>query len=201
MNKRSLHRFWRQVSYIQAWQIALVLALLVSASVWALRQNSRGLAPLVAAVVEADKSGQDIESALLELDNYVSSHMNTDIDEPIQLAYSYDRAVEKVLAKAQATSEGGIYKEAQKQCEDPNILLSARALCIQDYVTKHAKPGQEPQEIEFPDKSLYTHSFISPAWSADLAGWLVVLSGLCAVLLVSWLVGGWWVKRYLKSHL
>lgn len=201
MNKRGLHHYYRRISYIKAWQIAVVLVLLAAASVWALRQNSRGLEPLVAAVVEADRVNGDIEGALLELDKYVSGHMNTDIDEPIQLAYSYDRAVDKVLQKARATSNGDIYKKAQAECENPNVVLSVRAACIQDYVTKHAKPGQEPEPVDFPDRSLYTHSFVSPAWSPDLAGWLVALSAMCGVLLIGWLVGDWWARRYLKRHL
>lgn len=201
MDKRWLNHIYHQASYVKHWQIAAVLAVLLLACGWALRQNSRGLAPLVNGVVEADRQAGDVEAALLELDRYVSGHMNTDIDEPIQLAYSYDRAVAKILAKAQATSDGGIYKEAQAKCENPNVLLSVRAACIADYVTKNAKPGQEPAQIKFPDKSLYTHSFISPAWSPDLAGWLVVLSVMAAIVLISWLAGAWWVKRYLKQHL
>lgn len=201
MNKRWLHHTSKRISHLPVWQLALATLLLAGTSVWALRQNSRGLEPLVAAVVEADRDNDDVEGSLLELDQYVSSHMNTDIDEPIQLAYSYDRAVQKVLDKAQATSNGDIYKKAQAQCENPNILLSARALCIQDYVTNNAKPGQEPEEVDFPDKSLYTHSFISPVWSPDLAGWLLVLTFLSLLLTISWLVGLWWVQRYLKSHI
>lgn len=201
MDKSQLNHYYHRASFVQAWQIAMVFVLLLLASVWALRQNSRGLEPYVTAVVVADKDNGDVEAALLALDSYVSSHMNTDIDEPIQLAYSYDRAVAKVLAKAQATSNGSIYKKAQAACENPNVLLSVRAACIQDYVTKNAKPGQNPTEVKFPDKSLYTHSFISPAWSPDLAGWLLVLTVLTGVMLISWLFGNWWVKRYLKRHL
>jgi hypothetical protein len=201
VNKRELNHHYHQASYIKAWQIAVIFLVLLLASVWALRQNSRDLAPIVAAVVEADRQGEGVEEALLELDSYISSHMNTDIDEPIQLAYSYDRAVQKVLDKAKATSDGGIYKKAQAECENPNVVLSVRAACIQDYVVKNSKPGQEPKAVEFPDKSLYTHSFLSPAWSPDLAGWLVILTFLTGLVLISWLAGGWWVKRHLKKHL
>lgn len=201
MNKRALHHFYRYFHQVKAWHLGLTLIILASLSVWELRNNSQRLEPLVAAVVEADRQNGDVDTALRKLGNYVTNHMNTQLDEPIQLAYSYDRATEEVLKKAQATADGEIYKRAQASCENPNVLLSVRALCIQDYVLKHAPPGREPVEIKFPDKAVYTFNFVSPRWSPDLAGWLVALSLMSAILFVSWIGLAWWVRRLLRSHL
>lgn len=201
MNKRGLHHFYHYFDQIKIWHLAILLTALIGLSIWALRDNSQRLAPLVAAVVNEDKKRGDVDGALRRLGNYVTNHMNTQLDEPIQLAYSYDRAAQKVLDKAQATADGDIYKKAQAACENPSVLLSVRALCIQDYVTRNAKPGQEPAPIKFPDRSAYVFNFVSPYWSPDLAGWLVVLSVMAAILLIAWTLIGWWARRLLRSHL
>lgn len=201
MNKRLIHHFYQYFHQIKAWHLGVALLALSGLSVWELRNNSQRLEPLVAAVVEADRQDGDVDTALRRLGNYVTNHMNTQLDEPVQLAYSYDRATQEVLTKAQATAEGAIYKKAQEVCEDPNVLLSVRALCIQDYVLKHAPPGREPVEVKFPDKAAYTFNFVSPKWSPDLAGWLVALNIMVATLFVAWISLAWWVRRLLQHHL
>lgn len=201
MNKRSLHHFYRYFDQIKPWHLALVLAGFVGLSIWALRDNSQRLAPLVEAVIAADREDSDVDSALRGLGNYVTNHMNTQLEKPIQLAYTYDRDAQDILDKAEATADGEIYRKAQAACENPSVLLSVRAFCIQDYVTRNAPPGQEPVQVKFPDEAAYTFTFVSPRWSPDLAGWLVALSVMSAILLVSWIVLGWWARRILRSHL
>ena len=202
MNKRALNHFYRNFHKLKAWHLALAFLVLSTLTVWELRNNSQRLEPLVAPVVAADEQSADIDTALRNLGNYVTNHMNTQLDEPIQLAFSYDRAVQAELAKAQASaSDGEIYKKAQTACENPNVVLSVRALCIQDYVLNNAPPGQNPAEIKFPDKALYTYNFVSPRWSPDLAGWLLVLSAMTGILFLAWVVLAWWIRRRLRSHL
>lgn len=199
-DKRRLHHYWRIVESIKTWHLAVLLVVLFSASVWALRNNSQNLEPYLLKVVAADKTDKGIDEALRDLGNYISQHMNTTLNEPIQLAYSYNRAAQDVINDAKATANGSIYKKAQTVCEDPNVLLSVRAACIQDYVLEHAKPGQEPASLEFPDKALFTYSFSSPAWSPDLAGWLLVAMSITGAAIFGRITAGRLVEQTLRRH-
>jgi len=200
MNKRRLHHYWKKIESIKTWHLAVLLVVLFSLSVWALRNNSQNLEPHILDVVAADKDDGEIDKALRDLGNYVANHMNTTLNEPIQLAYSYDRAAQTVIDKAKASADGGIYRQAQKVCEDPSVLLSVRAACVQDYVLENARPGQEPQALEFPDKALFTYSFASPAWSPDLAGWLLVAMSLAGAAIFGRVMAGKLVAQTLKRR-
>ncbi|HEX9679436.1 MAG TPA: hypothetical protein VGA08_02335 [Candidatus Saccharimonadales bacterium] len=200
MNKRRLHHYWRYIRELRTWHIIILLIASSLLSIWALRLNSQELEPFLRRVIAADQNNQGIDKALRDLGNYITNHMNTMVDEPIQLAYSYDRDTQAILDRAEGSANGDIYKKAQVECEDPSVLLSVRALCIQDYVTKHAKPGQSPQAIKFPDKALYTYSFISPMWSPDMAGFLILITAVLALMLMARIIAGWLVKRTLAAH-
>ena len=200
MNKRKLHHYWNIIEQIKTWHLAIFLLILFTLSVWAVRNNSQNLEPYINRVVAADKADEGIDAALRDLGNYIAGHMNTQLNEPIQLAYSYDRAAQKIIENAQATANGSIYRQAQKVCEDPNVLLSVRAACVQDYVLENAPPGQTPEALEFPDKALFTYSFVSPVWSPDLAGWLLVAMSLTGAAIFGRIMAGKLVRQTLKRH-
>lgn len=144
----------------------------------------------------ADEQNGDVETALQKLRTYVFSHMNTDLrggsgstEPPIQLIHRFNRAVaaEKARISAQSTQAAVIYTEAQNQCENPNIPLTARAQCIQDYVTTN---GKGIEQLKLPPKEYYTFDFVSPYWSFDLAGMSLIFAVVFAVAAVIKLVVG-----------
>lgn len=200
MNKRTLHHYWRYARNIKTWQLILIFLLFLLASVWSLRQNSLRIGTLAQQVLQADEAGEGIEQALQRFGDYKLHHMNTRISHPIQLEHSYQRAYQENLKRAEATSNGGIYRRAQDACEDPNKLLSERAACIQDYVTRNAPPGRDPELVESPDIALFTYDYASPIWSPDPAGLLLLLTGLTGLLLVARFIAGKWVEKTLKEH-
>ena len=194
------HR-WRILS------LALIIAgLLISGGlcVLALRQNNLKMVELRAAVYEADENNGDVETALNELRLFVYSHMNTNLssgsstEAPIQLVNRFNVAVEAEQARIAAlTGEvNQVYVDAQHQCEVSGVPLTIRAQCMQDYVSTHVKGIQE---LNLPDKSFYTFNFASPTWSPDLAGWLLVVTAMFAVLLMLRLIFGFIIARYLKQ--
>ncbi len=200
ISKRRLHHYWRLANKIKTWQLLVMLPLSLALSTWALRQNSLGLAPRVKAVIVADRDNGDVDGALRELANYVANHMNTRLSSPVQLPYTYQRAVDALIKNAEVKVNSQIYQEAQAICEDPSIILAARAACIQEYVIRNAPPGKEPQQIEFPDPAIYTYAFVSPAWSPDLAGWSVLFSALLLISLSLRLVLAPLASSFFKSH-
>lgn len=200
MNKRKLYGIWHKYKNISLIIIISGLIIFSLTAVLSLRQNNLNMLKLRQQVVDVDANGGDVNAALLELRNYVFSHMNTRLrsndsgEPPIQLASSYNRYIADQQAKLTQSGKSDIYTNAQATCERTAPTLAERVNCIQLFV---AENGGEVAEIVYPPKDLYSFDFASPTWSPDLAGISLLISIVCAVLLVVRLVTGFIVKSYL----
>lgn len=200
-DKRQLYRLWKRIRAISPWYFLIGAAVSAAIGVFALRANNLHMAKLRDAVYTADKNGSGVTEALQNLQVYVSAHMNTDLSAgpnspypPIQLQYTYDRAVQ-AAGDAASAANSHIYNDAQHYCEQaiPNGFSgSYRISCIQTYIDQH---GVKLPTI--PD-SMYKFDFLSPVWSPDLAGWslLVTVVLLCMAALLFAL--RWLLKRATK---
>jgi preprotein translocase subunit SecF len=188
VNKRKLHHVWKKLRLIKPWYF-LVLALICGViCALSLRSNNEHMIVLKKDVINADQNNGDVQTALRNLQNYVTTHMNTDLGAgpnavypPIQLKYTYERLV-KAQSDAISAANTQIYTDAQAYCEQQNshdVSGRNRVPCIEQYVTDHG--GQTVKTI--PD-SLYKFSFVSPRWSPDLAGWSLVATIIFAVMFV-----------------
>lgn len=167
-------------------------------SAFLLKANNEHMVQLRDAVYVADQKNGDTQTALQDLQQYVTSHMNTKMDSgpssvypPIQLKYTYDRLIQARADKI-ATSNTATYNEAQKYCEQQNATDFSgrnRVPCIEAYVEK--------QGVQLPPISdaLYKFDFISPSWSPDLAGWSMVVTVLSLLLFVILFA----IKRFSRS--
>lgn len=176
-------------------------------SAFALRQNNLTAIRLRNEVLKVDQANGDTEAALKKLRQYIYAHMNTDLASstsvypPIQLKYRYERLVAAEKARVDQANSNTVYNDAQKYCETnfPQSFFGAGRLpCIQNYIDSH--PVKTVTEQPIPD-ALYKYNFASPAWSPDVAGWGLVLSGLFLFLFGVRLVLELWLRRQLKSHL
>lgn len=194
MDARRWYQVWKRVRKVQPWYFLVAACVATSIFVLALRANNLHMASLRQAVYTADQNGKGVVQALQDLQQYVTGHMNTDLSTgpnapypPIQLQYTYDRAVQKAGEMATAANRQ-IYTDAQKYCErlDPvDFSGHNRVPCVQQYIENH---GAKLPDI--PD-SLYKFAFVSPVWSPDLAGW----SGLAALALFILFAGFWGFRR------
>lgn len=150
-------------------------------------------------VYVADKENGDVEKALSDLRKYIHSHMNTDpssggnaIKPPIQLKYRYERLV----AAQQAKTSEQIYTEAQKFCESQNQAVSGRSRvpCIEQYITANSGPNAQI------DENLYKFDFVSPRWSADVAGISLIISLIGLILFLILLIADKFVAWELKRQ-
>ncbi|GAC1499491.1 MAG: hypothetical protein NVS1B10_02270 [Candidatus Saccharimonadales bacterium] len=198
MNKRQLHHLSRRLSWLKAWYF-LVLALIFGVIfIFALRANNQHMIKLRDAVYSADKQAGDVQTALKNLQTYVTSHMNTDLNAgsstvypPVQLKYTYERLV-KAQSDSVAQTNSKLYNEAQANCERLNPTDFSghnRIPCIEQYVLSHST-----QLKQVPD-SLYKFAFITPKWSPDLAGWSLVLAIFSFVAFVVVLITSQLLKR------
>ncbi len=191
MRKRQLHHYWAKTKLIKPWYFLVLAAVSGIVCIFALRANNQHMISLRDAVYKADKDNADVQRPLKDLQNYVTSRMNTNLNAgntsvypPIQLKYTYERLTE--AQKEAFTKNSDLYTEAQHYCEQQNSTDFSgrnRVPCIEQYVQGHTTAT--PPAI--PD-ALYKFAFTSPKWSPDLAGWSMVVTILSAVLFVASLV-------------
>lgn len=201
LDKRRLYGVWKRVRTVNPWWFVVLALISGTVSVVALRANNLEMARLRDAVYTADKQGKDVTKALQKLQVYVSAHMNTNLSAgpnapypPIQLQYTYDRAVQAAGNVASAAN-ANVYTNAQHYCEQtiPNGFSgSYRISCVQTYIDQH---GVKLPTI--PD-GIYKFDFLSPAWSPDLAGWSVLLTVVFLLVAILLFVTRWWLKRAVK---
>jgi hypothetical protein len=180
--------------YIKPWHFLVIALLTGTVSVLALRHDNLQMVALRNQVYSADKNNGDVVLALQNLQVYVTTHMNTELANgpngaypPIQLVYSYDRAVQAAGSAASATNSQ-LYTNAEYYCQklDPTDFSGHnRVPCVEQYVENH---GASLPNIPV---SLYEFDFISPIWSPDLAGWTLLFAGLSLLAAI-----GLWLKRH-----
>lgn len=195
MNKKHLHHIWRQLKIVKPWYFLVIAVVFGLISVYSLRQNNLTMVRLRDKVYQADKNNVDVEASLRNLREYVYAHMNTNLSSgnnaiypPIQLKYSYERA----LNASQVTQDPNtkIYTDAQAECERQfprGLSGSGRIPCIQNYIASHGI-----KEAALPTASLYEFDFVSPRWSPDVAGIAMVAAAIFLMLfIVRWLSDKW----------
>lgn len=153
--------------------------------------NSRHAKALYEELLSVDAAGGDVEKALYDVRSYVYAHMNTRIGSPtgvhppIQLKGTYDRlvAAESARVTAAKAANANLYNTAQQVCEKQvpaGLSGKGRIPCITEYVTNNAQ-SETPQPI--PD-ALYKYDFVSPVWSADIAGIGMVVTAVLALVFI-----------------
>lgn len=201
MNKRRLHHFWKGFRLIKPWYF-LVLAIVFGViAIGALRHNNQQMAELRQAVYTVDKENGNVQTALNNLQAYVTAHMNTSLTTgntavypPVQLQYTYQRLVQAQGA-AQQSANSDLYTQAQNYCQALNSTDFSgrnRVPCIEKYVQDHGVKVSAGSTIS---PSLYQFDFVAPKWSPDLAGWSLVLAWLFAFLAVAKFIADRVIKR------
>lgn len=205
MNKRRVHYVWKRFRVIKAWYFLLAALFCGVTCIFALRANSQHMASLRQAVYTADKDNGDVQGALNNLQAYVTTHMNTNLEAgntgvypPIQLQYTYQRLIESQGSSNQSANQD-LYTQAQAYCQKLNSKDFSgrnRVPCIEQYVEEHGKKmGIDTSSIS---PSLYQFNFASPSWSPDLAGWSLVATVIFVLLFVVKLLLDWWLGRALR---
>lgn len=200
-DKQRLRRGIKQLNRVKTWQLLILLILAVFIAATFLRLNNIGMVERRAAVESADEQGNSevITQRLYDLQRYVSSHMNTDLGAGVYLEHSYNRDYKDWQAHAygNANPNGNVYKKAQEVCE-PRFSRNSMAylLCTTGELEKY--PSYE--EDAKPNANIYRHSFTSPLWSPDFAGWSIVVCVVLALLILGRLITLGILKMMLRRH-
>ncbi|MFZ2126078.1 MAG: hypothetical protein WAV04_01025 [Candidatus Microsaccharimonas sp.] len=204
-DKRRVRRTMKDLQRIKTWQLLVLLLLVGFIAATFLRLNNIGMVERRTAVVSADEAGdQDVLiKRLYDLQQYVSSHMNTDMGSGVPLQASYDRAVDKAIndAVSGGESSGNIYKIADDYCAPQFSAYSTAYLnCFLGQLEKYPTAAELIENVEKPSPELYVHDFASPVWSPDFAGWSLVICAVLVLMIIARLVGLAILRVMLHRH-
>ncbi len=200
-DKEQLHHFWTRIRPVKTIYLLVAFLICTAVCVTALRNNNLEMVKLRNATYSADQNNEDVNAALKALQAYVLSHMNTNLSSgngsvypPIQLKYTYQR-LQQAASNAADAAKSQIYTDAQTYCQrlDPTDFSGKnRVPCIEAYVTGH------PVTAAAVPTAMYEFDFVSPSWSPDLAGWMLVASIVLFIATIARLVLGRWLQRATK---
>lgn len=207
MDKGKIHHWLRILRHIKVWQLIIVLLIAGIASAELLRQNNLGMIERRNTVKVADEQGDDAktQAALVELQRFVSSHMNTNMgDRGIYLEKTYQRAYERAVQDSlkDDSASRNLYDQADRECHavfNRTSSFPAYTQCVAEKLAGQA--GNDPlQNAKVPSVDLYRYNFVSPAWSPDLAGLTVALTVLIALLIAGRIILYWVLYFLLKQR-
>lgn len=179
----------KDLQRIKTWQLIVLLVIVGFISATFLRLNNIGMVHRREAVLSADEQGKEevLIERLYDLQRYVSAHMNTDLGRGVYLESSYARDLQNWQASqyGDANPNGNIYKKAQEVCAPRFKGYSAAYLqCTTSELAKYPAAADPATDTSKPRQEAYIHSFASPIWSPDFAGWSVLVFIVILILIV-----------------
>lgn len=204
-DKRQVRQGIKQLGRVKTWQLLILLILVGFISATFLRLNNIGMVERRAAVISADEQGDSdvIIQRLYDLQRYVSAHMNTDLGRGVYLEHSYNRDYTswQSAAYGDRNPNGNVYKKAQEVCEPRFSYYSAAYLqCTTDELAKYPAASAPGTDSSAPRADTYLHSFASPLWSPDFAGWSLLVCVVILLLIIGRLVTLGILHLMLRRH-
>lgn len=194
----------KNIERVKTWQLLIIFILLGFVAATFLRLNNIGMIERRDAVEAADKEGnpETIKARLYDLQRYSSEHMHASAE--VALQHQYNRDWQKSLDDAKTTSDRpNVYINAETVCRPrfSSWVGPAYMQCMMDEISRDAGSNSiDQQGPEPPNKALYQHSFMSPTWSPDFAGWTVLAAGLVLFAIVVRLLTLLVLRLMLKKH-
>lgn len=203
-DRERVRRTINKIQVVKTWQLVILLILVGFIAATFLRLNNIGMVQRREALTAADEAGveKDITLRLLDLQRYVSSHMNTDLGDGAVLQASYNRAVEKAKSEAFANDTNDrVYGLADEYCKPQFSAWSMAYLeCFVSQLEKYPAANELKSQLNLPDAKLYVHDFVSPVWSPDWAGFSVLAFLIILAIIVARLIGLLVLRIILRLH-
>jgi hypothetical protein len=204
-DKRRVRKTIKDLQRLKTWQFLVLLILAVFIAATFLRLNNIGMVQRRAAVIAADKVGNESNTIqrLYDLQQYVSGHMNTDLGKGVYLQETYQRDSQLALNQASGDQNpnGNIYKKAQEVCAPRFSHYSTAYLqCTTGELSKYAAGSNLIDQVKLPTPSSYLHDFASPLWSPDFAGWSVIICITLVLIIFARLISLGILKLMLRRH-
>jgi hypothetical protein len=205
--KRQIKRTIRQLQHVKTWQLFIVLILMIFVSATFLRLNNIGMEQRRTGVLQADKDGDQavIQARLYDLQRYVTAHMNADMG-TIYLEDTYKRDTQGAIDAASGTNNpnGNVFLKAQQVCAPKYAALGHYSLayqqCVIDQLNSYPTGAQLTSNLQLPKADAYRHSYVSPLWSPDFAGFSVLICLLILLTIIARFLGILLLRAILKMR-
>jgi len=194
-NSRRRIRTWlHRVRALKNWQLLVLLLIMTIVSATLLRLNNLGMVERRTAVINADEKGDKevLRTRIVELQGYISSHMNTSLTGGLYLAKTYERDRDAALAAAASATNpsSAVYQQASIECRQrwKGGVASFRndyVQCVVEKVGSLAPQTDPTAGLKLPKADAYRINFASPLWTPDIAGFSVLI---CALLILAIIV-------------
>lgn len=187
-SSRQVRRTMKRLRRVKTWQLVIILVLSGFVTATFLRLNNIGMLQRREAVLLADKQAKDADIAtrMYDLQRYSAAHMNADTGQ-FDLKEQYQRDLEKAVAAATDSSNpnGNVNAKAEAVCRPQFAVWSpAYVQCFLDELNKYPSAPDPGSNVTLPAPALYRHSFVSPLWSRDFAGFSLLFFIAIALVIV-----------------
>lgn len=181
--------------------------LIVSATF--LRLNNLGMVKYRSAVIAADETGdkEQIKKTLVDLQGFISKHMNTSLNGGLYLSKSYerDRAAALEAASGSTNPSSEVYKQAQIDCQarfrgGTASFRNDYVQCVIDRVSALSPSTDPAAGARLPKADTYRYDFSPPLWSFDAAGLSVLLTGVIFIAIVVRVITALVLSVVLRRH-
>lgn len=208
-DKARYRRTLRAVQRLKTWQLVVLLLLGMLLSATLLRVNNLGMVERRNAVIEADERGdrEETRTAIVELQRYVTSHMNTGLDNGFYLTKTYERDRDAALQSAgDATNPNSeVYQQASVECRSRfeggrESFRNDYVQCVIDRVNTLSPQASADASSRLPKPEAYKVNFSSPLWAPDLAGLSVAFCVLIVLIIIGRLILLGVLRMMLRQH-
>lgn len=190
MDKSKVHHWLTVIKRVKTWQLLLVLVICALIAAFLLRQNNLRMIELRNVVMQADEDpAGDPKTALLALQKYVSSHMNTNLGGGLYLQETYQRDyTAAVQAAVNATNPNSqLYHQVELECRpvyQRTRSFPAYTQCAHEKLSQLAPNQDALANLKTPPVDLYHYNFVSPIISFDPAGIFTLITVLVGVVII-----------------
>lgn len=208
-DKARYRRTLRRIQRLKTWQLLVVLLLGIILSATLLRLNNIGMVERRSAVIAADEAGdrEVLRGRIVELQRYVSRHMNTNLGNGFYLTKTYERDRDTALAAAgtETNPNSTIYQQASVECRSRfqggrESFRNDYVQCVIDQVASLSPQSDGENGLNLPKPEAYKVNFSSPIWTPDLAGLAVAFCVLVTLVIIGRLVLLGVLRMLLSKH-
>lgn len=203
-DKRQIRHSIKRLQQVHTWQLFVLLIIAAFVAATFLRLNNIGMVQRRDAVLAADTSGDSTTTInrLYDLQQYAATHMNANTG-GFYLEAQYKRDVGKSVSQASNDDNpyGNINATVDRLCRSRFSSYSqAWVQCFAEELGKYPPAPDPADKAKLPSTDLYRYNFASPYWSADFAGWSVVLCAVIGLMIVTRLISLGVLRMMLKKH-
>ncbi len=187
--RRKLRNRLKRIQSVKTWQLVLIFMLMSFVTASLLRLNNVGMVERRDAVMTADQScdREVLKDRLYDLQRYVSKHMNTSLgSKGVALEGLYNCDYQDILNKQQVyqNEHGNVFQRAQDVCA-PRYSSNSQGYkdCVNNELAKFPQGQELVDAVTIPTEPYY-HSFVSPLWSPDFAGFSVLITAAIGLVII-----------------